>query len=112
MKQVRIKILTKNEDRRVAQQCTSDSKTLFLSAGQVRAAFTELGIVTFRKIADELVHQSGTADLLDFPPRNAFRPPATPGAGKAHRDILVDGHIEKNTGLRDTRNLLPTPILV
>lgn len=73
---------------------------------------TKLRVVAVGKLADELVHESGCADSLDFRTRDTLRTTSASWASEAHSNVLVDSYVEENTRLRDASYLFSDPVLV
>src|SRR5215210_2741877 len=78
--------LIQNQDWRINQDCTGDSKPLALTAGKKDAAFADNRIVPLGQFANEFVRKSDQGGLFDLPVARLR---------SAVRDIVADRVVEK-----------------
>ncbi len=83
--------LVEQQDRRAFQDGAGDGDALLLAAGEFQAALADLGLVAFRREADEAVDLRLPRRLLDL---GVGRIPA------AVADIVADGVVEQHGVLR------------
>ena len=84
--------LVEQQDRRPLEDGPRDGDALLLAAGELQAALADLGLVTLRRHADEIVDLGEPRRFLDL--GIARLPAAVP-------DVVADGVVEQDRVLRD-----------
>ena len=65
-----------NEDLRLFQQRTRNAESLLLTAGNIRAALLNVGVIPIRQLLDEFIRLCQTAYALELLVRSRFRRPS------------------------------------
>uniref|UniRef100_A0A0A8XUT2 Uncharacterized protein n=1 Tax=Arundo donax TaxID=35708 RepID=A0A0A8XUT2_ARUDO len=94
--------LVQQQDRRVLEHGAGDGDPLLLTAGQLQAAITHLGVVAVGQLDDEGVGVSDPGGLLHLRLRRALALPA-------QQQILLDARREQRRLLAHQTYLLPHP---